>query len=48
MRLARVSNGLTMDRDVIGAIDIGLKYLKPDGRSVAFLRQNLIECGRSY
>jgi len=48
VRLARLSNDLTMDRDVIGAINIGLRYLKSDGRSVAFLRQNLIECGRSY
>ncbi len=36
MRLARLSNGLTMDRDVIGAINIGLKYLSSDGRSMAF------------
>jgi len=36
MRLARLSNGLTMDRDVIGAINIGLKYLSTDGRGVAF------------
>ena len=32
MRLARLSNGLTMDRDMIGAINIGLKYLSSDGR----------------
>jgi IS605 OrfB family transposase len=32
LRLARLSNGLTMDRDVIGAINIGLRYLKSDGR----------------
>ena len=31
MRLARLSNGLTMDRDVIGAINIGLRYLSSDG-----------------
>ena len=36
MRLARLSNGLTLDRDVIGAINIGLKYLSTDGRGVAF------------
>jgi transposase len=36
MRLAGLSNGLTMDRDMIGAINIGLKYLKSDGRSMAF------------
>jgi IS605 OrfB family transposase len=33
MRQARLSNGLTMDRDVIGAINIGLKYLSTDGRA---------------
>jgi putative transposase len=36
MRLARLSNGLTMDRDVIGAINIGLRYLSTDGRGMAF------------
>jgi IS605 OrfB family transposase len=36
MRLAKLSNGLTLDRDVIGAINIGLKYLSSDGRSMAF------------
>jgi hypothetical protein len=36
LRLARLSNGLTLDRDVIGAINIGLRYLKSDGRGVAF------------
>jgi putative transposase len=36
MRLARLSNGLAMDRDMIGAINIGLKYLSSDGRSMAF------------
>jgi len=36
IRLARLSNRLTMDRDVIGAINIGLKYLKSDGRGMAF------------
>jgi transposase len=36
MRLARLSNGLTMNRDMIGAINIGLRYLSSDGRGVAF------------
>jgi len=36
LRLARLSNGLTLDRDVIGAINIGLKYLSSDGRGMAF------------
>jgi IS605 OrfB family transposase len=36
MRLARLSNGLTMDRDMIGAINIGLRYLSTDGRGAAF------------
>jgi len=35
LRLARLSNGLVMDRDVIGAINIGLKYLSSDGRAMA-------------
>jgi IS605 OrfB family transposase len=35
MRLARLSNGLAMDRDMIGAINIGLKYLSSDGSPVA-------------
>jgi putative transposase len=35
MRLARLSNGLAMDRDVIGAINIGLRYLSSDGNPVA-------------
>jgi transposase len=35
MRLARLSNGLTMDRDMIGAINIGLRYLSSDGSPVA-------------
>jgi putative transposase len=35
MRLARLSNGLAMDRDVIGAINIGLRYLSSDGSPVA-------------
>jgi hypothetical protein len=32
MRLARLSNRLTIDRNVIGAINIGLRYLKSDGK----------------
>jgi len=35
MRLAKLSNGLTIDRDVIGAINIGLRYLSSDGSPVA-------------
>jgi IS605 OrfB family transposase len=35
MRLARLSDGLAMDRDMIGAINIGLKYLSSDGSPVA-------------
>jgi transposase len=35
LRLAKLSNRLTMDRDVIGAINIGLRYLKSDGRPMA-------------
>ncbi|MEM4970789.1 MAG: IS200/IS605 family accessory protein TnpB-related protein [Sulfolobales archaeon] len=35
LRLARLNNGLTMDRDVIGAINIGLRYLSTDGSPVA-------------
>jgi IS605 OrfB family transposase len=35
MRLAKLSNGLAMDRDMIGAINIGLKYLSSDGSPVA-------------
>jgi len=34
MRLERLSNGLTIDRNVIGAINIGLRYLKSDGRDM--------------
>jgi IS605 OrfB family transposase len=34
MRQERLSNRLTIDRDVIGAINIGLKYLKSDGSPV--------------
>jgi IS605 OrfB family transposase len=35
LRLARLSNGLTIDRNVIGAINIGLRYLSSDGSPVA-------------
>jgi hypothetical protein len=35
MRLERLSNGLTIDRNAIGAINIGLKYLKSGGSPVA-------------
>jgi len=35
MKLAKLSNGLTMDRDMIGAINIGLRYLFSDGSPVA-------------
>ena len=35
LRLAKLGNGLVMDRDVIGAINIGLKYLSSDGSPMA-------------
>ncbi len=35
LRLAKLGNGLALDRDVIGAINIGLRYLSSDGRAVA-------------
>lgn len=35
LRLAELGNGLILDRDVIGAINIGLRYLSSDGRPVA-------------
>jgi len=35
LRLAKLSNGLVLDRDVIGAINIGLKYLSSDGSPMA-------------
>jgi len=35
LRLAKLDNGLVLDRDVIGAINIGLKYLSSDGSPVA-------------
>jgi transposase len=45
IRLARLCSGLAIDRDVIGTINIGLRCLKSDGRSVAFLRQSPIRLG---
>ena len=36
LRLAKVGSGLLLDRDVIGAINIGLKYISSDGGRVAF------------
>jgi len=36
LRLAKLDNGLVLDRDVIGAINIGLKYLSSDGGWMAF------------
>ena len=33
--LAKLGNGLVLDRDVIGAVNIGLKYLSSDGRAMA-------------
>ncbi len=35
LRLAKLDNGLVLDRDVIGAINIGLKYLFSDGSPMA-------------
>ena len=35
LRLAKLEDGLVLDRDVIGAINIGLKYLSSDGRAMA-------------
>lgn len=35
LRLAKLGNGLILDRDVIGAINIGLRYLSSDGSPVA-------------
>jgi transposase len=35
MRLAKLSNGLTIDRDVIGAINIGLRYPSRDRKGMA-------------
>jgi putative transposase len=35
LRLAKLGNGLVLDRDVIGAINIGLRYLSSDGSPMA-------------
>ncbi|MEM1611270.1 MAG: hypothetical protein QXQ57_06465 [Sulfolobales archaeon] len=35
MRLTRLSNGLILDRDIIGAINISLKYLSSNGSPMA-------------
>ncbi len=35
LRLAKLGNGLFLDRDIIGAINIGLKYLSSDGSPMA-------------
>ena len=35
LRLAKLSNGLVLDRDVVGAVNIGLGYLSSDGSPVA-------------
>jgi len=36
LRLARLSNGWILDRDMVGALNIGLRALSSDGRGVAF------------
>jgi putative transposase len=48
MRLAGLSNGLTMDRDMIGAINIGLRYLSSDGRAWRPPQQGPMRLGRSW
>ena len=35
LRLAKLGNGLVLDRDVIGSINIGLRYLSSDGSPMA-------------
>jgi len=35
LRLARLSNGWVLDRDIVGALNIGLRALSPGGRGVA-------------
>jgi len=35
-RLARLSNGWVLDRDMVGSLSIGLRALSSDGRGVAF------------
>jgi len=36
LRLARLSNGWILDRDMVGALNIGLRALSSNGRGVAF------------
>jgi len=36
LRLARLSNGWILDRDMVGALNIGLKALSSNGRGMAF------------
>jgi len=36
LRLARLSNGWILDRDMVGALNIGLRALASGGRGVAF------------
>jgi len=36
LRLARLSNGWVLDRDMVGALNIGLRALASDGRGMAF------------
>jgi len=36
LRLARLSNGWVLDRDMVGALNIGLRALASGGRGVAF------------
>ncbi len=43
LRLVKLGNELVLDRDVIGAINIGLKYLSSDGRGMAFPSTELHE-----
>jgi len=35
LRLARLSNGWVLDRDMVGALNIGLRALASDGRGLA-------------
>jgi len=35
LRLARLSNGWILDRDMVEALNIGLRVLSPGGRSMA-------------
>jgi len=36
LRLARLSNGWILDRDTVGALNIGLRALAPGRRGLAF------------